>query len=238
VLLEVSPEGAAVASRRGAAVGFSDGHQQGVVFVVEHGVGGKVVREERLDLGVGGPGGSELVPRQDARRIRVDYEVRNIASVQEDGIGGFRTDAGHLEERVPEAARVVPEEAPEAPPVSRPKEREEVSETPRLDREGPGGPDEGRQAAVGEGRHGRGGERPGFAKAADGPLDVPPAGVLGEDCADDDFESGPPGPPALRTEPAIEPAVYVEESSAHRMAPVPLRRSGARTRVASRVLLL
>jgi len=177
---------------------FARVNNEGVVFVEEGGVGGQALFEEGANFLVGGFGASQRVTLENAPSVGIDDEDFMIAGVQEDGVGGFRANAVDGKELLAELAGGGGQELVERALVVMAKEANEGLEFPSFLAEIAGGADELSESREGNAFDGRGGEELFAAEPGEGALDVGPSGVLGEDGADDDFETGPAGPPVLR----------------------------------------
>src|SRR5208337_973592 len=88
--------------RAGAAEVLAGTHDQPVVFVEEGGAEGQTVLKEGANFLVGLFAMGEMVALQNAPGISVHHEHRVLPGVEEDGIGGFGTDAVNGEELLPE----------------------------------------------------------------------------------------------------------------------------------------
>jgi len=176
-----------------------------VEFIEELGIAWELGFKERANLFVGAArisldsGWEEIVAFEDAARVGVDNEDEVPASVEEDGVGGFRADAADGEELIAQSCGSGGEETAERTAVIFIKKSDEGLEGFGLLAEIARGAEvlgeRGGRDAVDGGR----GEKLCCAKVGNGAFDVFPGGVLREDGADDDFEAGPAGPPLLRT---------------------------------------
>jgi len=172
---------------------------EGVVFIEEGGVGGQALFEEGANFLVGGFGASQRVTLENAPSVGIDDEDFMIAGVQEDGVGGFRANAVDGKELLAELAGGGGQELVERALVVLAKEANEGLELPGFLAEIAGGADELSESREGHAFDARGGEEFFAAERGEGALDVGPSCVLGEDGADDDFETSAAGPPMLRT---------------------------------------
>ena len=182
-----------------SAVVLAGVNDQGVEFIVQRRVGGKVALEEMAEVFVTAVRFAQAMTFEQAPRVGVNDEDRMVAGVEQDGVGGFRPDAvdreqlfaqrrgWHAEHFGERAVVLLSEKADEcfqflrflAEVAGRADELGEFGEWDCFDR---AGLEELRAVEVGDGR-----------------FDVGPRGVLDQDSADDDLEAGSAGPPVLRT---------------------------------------
>jgi hypothetical protein len=184
----------------GFAVIFPDGDEEGVEFVVEVNLGGKVGFEGVLDGLVIVIRGDEEVSEEDSVGVGIDDEGGLLGGVEEDIVGGFRSDAVDDEEFLSEAGGGLVKEAVEVSFVLVMDMSKEVEESFGFDGEVPCGADK-----LGEFIRWGPDEffdihQVGLFEVFDGSFDVFPIGILGEDGADHDFEGGIAGPPVLGAE--------------------------------------
>jgi hypothetical protein len=100
---EKTSQGAVEAKRIGfAAEIFADVDDEGVEFVKELVIGGEGRLEHFADFIISEFGVNATVALQDSASVRVDYENGMFASVEKNGVGGFRTDATQLQELLAE----------------------------------------------------------------------------------------------------------------------------------------
>jgi len=107
--------------------------------------------EERPDLLVAFASAQDPQAPADPPRVRVHHEDRAVERVEEDRIGGLRTDAAHPEEPCAQVRRRLPRETAEA--AARAQMIEHRAERPRLLPEVPRGTDERHQFRVRERPH-------------------------------------------------------------------------------------
>ena len=129
--------------------------------------------------------------------------------VEQDGIGGFRTNALNGEELLPQHGGGSAEHYGERTAMLFSKKRNECLELAGLLPEVAGGADEAGEFRRGNIRHGGGRKEFRLAEIGDGAGGVHPSGVLDEDGAGDDFEGRLPGPPVL---PAMSAKKGIKES--------------------------
>ena len=141
---------------------------------------------------------SEKVAFKDAARVGVHDEHGVFASVEEDGVGGFRADATQGQELFAKSGGRSGEKTIKRAAMVFVQEGHEVFEgfgflaVVTGGTEMSGKPD--RRDFLDGGR----GEQPGTAQVGDGTFDVFPGRVLREDSAYDNFEAGAARPPVLR----------------------------------------
>jgi hypothetical protein len=212
-------------------VGFADLDDERVKFVVVAGEGGTVfmgalgrkgLLGEGLDVGVFGFFRCEAVADYDAAQIFVDDHGGRIEGVEQDGIGGFGTDAGKGEQlladgkRRSEGSRA---EGFDVAAVARIEKGNEGLEGCRFAEHESGGADEVTKVCFGDCAQAVDREDAARFEIGDGALDTFPGGVLCEVCADDDFEGGLGWPPLLRAEALDEVLVHRTQSTC-RLAPI------------------
>ena len=189
-------------------------HEERVVLLIRRQVPGNPLLEVLLDRVIfAGP--EESDPAADPFGVRVDDKDRVAAGVQEDRVRGLRTDAVLGEEvgaHHPGRTSEVAAEIPAGPVEEMPAERLHAR---RLRAVQPGDPH-----LSPDDRDGRLRERSNLQEASplqifDRDLDVPPAGLLHEERADDRFEGRLGGPPVLRS-------VVVEEAFVDGSRPIHL----------------
>jgi hypothetical protein len=177
---------------------LADVHDEGVKFVEELVLGGKLGLKPFTDFVVRKLGVRVAVAFENATSVGVDYEYGMSAGVEKDGVGGFRADAGQLQELIAKDCGGSSEKAGEGAAV-----RVEKKVYERLNRFGFLPEVAGRAEKLGQSRcanttDGLWREHACAAQVANGALDVGPGSVLREDGADDNFETSSAGPPVLR----------------------------------------
>lgn len=173
-------------------------NDEGVVLIEEGGVTRQALLEERADLLVRFFTPQDAVAFEDAASVGIDYEDKMLSGVKKNGVRSFRADAVNSEqlfaqfrggggkEFVERALIAVAEKANESLQLSclLPKVAGRADQTSQMPERN---------------LFDRSGRKEFFAaKRGDGPLNVGPTGVLGQDGADDDFKAGAAGPPMLR----------------------------------------
>jgi hypothetical protein len=186
-------------------VEFAGLDDESVEFVEELGIAWELGLKERANLFVGAArissdfGWEQIVAFEDAARVGIDNEDEVPASIEEDGVGGFRADAVDGEELITQSCGRGGEETVERAAVIFIKKSDEGLEGFALLAEIARGAEvlgeRGARDAVDGGR----GEKLCRAKVGNGAFGIFPGGVLREDGADDDLEAGTAGPPVLRT---------------------------------------
>ena len=171
--------------------------EQRVVFVEELWVGGKGGLEELTDVLVGLRAMSQAVAFEDAPGVGVDHEDGVVAGVEKDGVSGLRSNAVDGKQLLAQFDGWRREEPMERALVVDAKKCDEGFELASFLAEVAGRADQRGEAGE-RNAFDRGGSEQAFeAKIGDGAFDVGPAGVLGENSADDDFETSAAGPPEL-----------------------------------------
>lgn len=194
------PQGASVASGMGPAELFSESNKKGVVFVKEWDACRKILHEQILDLAVGRIPRNQAVPSQDSASVGIHHENRFLESIEQNGVGCLRTNAGKTQKFFPESIQRPASHAAEISAIVLLEVRHKNLQPPGLLVEIAAGPDESAQTP-----HRNCGEpirrqRPCLFKIGDGGRGIGPIGILGEDGADGNFERRLPGPPMLGTE--------------------------------------
>lgn len=142
---------------------------------------------------------NQVVAFEDAARVGVDGEDGMIAGVEQDGVGSFGADAVDGEELFAKEGSGSGEHFVERALVMAAQKLDKGFEFAGLLAEIAGRANQlGKTRERNAFERGRG-EQFFAAKGDDGFLDVGPAGALGKDGADDDFEASAAGPPVLRT---------------------------------------
>jgi hypothetical protein len=147
----------------------------------------------------------------DAAQVLVDNHGGRVERVEEDGVGGFGTDAQKGEQLLADGVGIGEGSAAECvhlAGVVRVEESDEGFEGGGFAQHETGGPDEIAEIGFGDGAQAVNGENAACFKVGDGSLDRFSGGVLGEVGADDDFEGGFGGPPLLGTETLEEMLVH------------------------------
>lgn len=217
---QVESQGAFFAARDTAAVAFADFDDEGVEFVVVAGEGRGRFRRlaglrrkgllgKRLEVGVLCVFRKQAMAGDDAAEVFVDDHGRGVEGVEQDGIGGFGSDARQGEQLVANGMRRAAGRGAKdfhGAAVVGVEEGHERFEGRGLAQHKARGADEGAQFGFGNRTQPGDVQDAVRLEAGDGALDAGPGGVLGKVRADDDFEGGFRGPPLLRPK-ALDEAV-------------------------------
>jgi hypothetical protein len=168
-----------------------------VEFVEELVIGGKSRLKHSADFVVGNFRMGVTVAFQDATSVGVDYEDGMFAGVEQDGVGGFRTDSVKGEKLNAKNVGARGEKAGEGACMGGVKEIYEGLERFSFLAKVAGGAQELLQSCGANASDGLRREQARSAQVANGALDVGPRSILREDGADDNFEAAAARPPML-----------------------------------------
>lgn len=192
---------------------FADGHQLGVIIVVQFRIGGQGLHERGLELFVRRCIGCQVVAMQDAMRIGVDDKARFPQGIEEDRIRGLGTDPFHCQELLAQDGKGAGGHACRVSIIPFEEIPEEMAEAFRLDVEIARGSDEFCQLVRREVVEAPGVQHSGTLQIGDRLRHVAPVRVLREDRADHHLEWRLAGPPMLVAEMPVGAFVGLEEES-------------------------
>jgi hypothetical protein len=203
-------------------VRLAGGDQQGVELVEEDRIGGQVRLQERPGLLVAGAGRQQSMTGQDTARVGVGHEHRAPRRVEQDRVGGLRSQPGHAQQLASQRGQRRPSHRPDLAAVTGQQPAGEVQQATRLQavrprrahqrgqRGGLGGGEPTRREQAARAQRGDRAGRPG------------PGGVLRQDRADRDLERRAGRPPALGPVPAQQRPVEAQQAGLDAIA----RRAG------------
>lgn len=166
-----------------------------VIFIVELGPLGEMLHEHLADLFVFFFASQQADTFEDSSCVGVDHKGRAIGCIEQDGVGGLRTDPRPGEKP---CSRGIQWSAAEIRQRALPLLLQVLGKVLQAECFLPkktGWPDQLLELANREGCQLFNGEDIGVVEIPDGLLDVAPGGVLGQDSANDDFERTVSGPP-------------------------------------------
>lgn len=153
---------------------------------------------QRADFLVTGFCADDAVALEHATRVGVDNDDRMVSGIEQDGVGGLRTDAVEGEQLGAELFSRLREHAAERAGISLVKESDKSFEFPSFLAEIAGRPYERFQVSELDLTHGVHGQEAGAAQVGNCFFNVAPIGVLREVCAHDDLKARAGRPPVLR----------------------------------------
>jgi len=186
--------------RLAPAIALSGFDQKSVEFVINGFIRRQMPVQELLGGGIAVLRRDQRMPCQDPAGISVGHKEGLLSSVEQDGIHSLRSKASQFEELVPEQLRRLGKKRFKRAPMDAFEPRYKRLNGAGLLPEIPGGADAGFELCPGTCAQLSPSKESGLTKASDRHGDIPPAGILSQDGAEDDFQASACRPPTLGAE--------------------------------------
>ncbi len=183
--------------RLALAIALSGFNQESVEFVINSLLARQMPVQELLGGGIPVLGRDQPVPGQDAPGVSIGYEEGLLSCVKQNGVRGFRAQPSQLEQLAPKGLGRMGKKSLQRASVDAiepsDKRLEGAGFLPEVSR----GADAGFKLSRGSHPQICPSKESGFAKAPDRQGDIPPAGILSQDGAEDDLQASARRPPSV-----------------------------------------